>query len=65
MIIIIIIIIMIIMKLIKLTKSIFYYLPCHGNEWSCSKKKIIFLSQNSKPKYLLKSKRQINVTLTA
>ena len=38
-IIIIIIIIMIIMKLIKLTKSIFYYLPCHGNEWSCSKKK--------------------------
>ena len=43
MMIIIIIIIMIIMKLIKLTKSIFCYLPCHGNEWACSKKKLYFL----------------------
>ena len=52
-------------KLIKNAKIIFYDLSCHGNENKLAQKKNLFLSQNSKTKYLLKIKTVNKCSLTA
>ena len=56
MILIIMIMIIITLMLIKNAKIICCYLSCHWNEWDFSTKKkkfVLFLSQNSKTKYLI------------